>query len=234
MKKIFVYIGSRNDESTLTIYLKKLIERLKEVDSDIHIDLHTASSTNINHSTGCKNCFTKGYCNQDQLVEDNMDKIKNQLLNADFIILGSPVYSHNVSGDMKAFIDRLAYWGHLFRLAGKPGMFFASGTNGLNYVLSYMEKVMNYMGVVGVGRVSLIPDPALFDDIEDNIESIIAYTRGDKEVKSNDTIEAAFLSYRFLFNNYPKDHAEYLYWKNNGLFECENFVEYLDKIKISV
>ncbi|WP_080843932.1 flavodoxin family protein [Cytobacillus gottheilii] len=234
MKKVFVYIGSRNDDSTLTVYLNKLLHRLKEIDSEIQVDLHTATSTNINHSTGCKNCFTKGFCNQDHLDEDSMSKIKTQLLDADFIILASPVYSHNVSSDMKAFVDRLSYWGHLFRLAGKPAMFFASGTNGLNYVLSYMEKVMNYMGVIGVGRVSLIPNPDLYDDIESNIEEIIAYTKGFKEAKSNDTIEAAFLSYRFLFKDYPRDHAEYLYWKNNGLFECDSFKEYLDKIKIPI
>lgn len=234
MKNIFVYIGSRNDESTLTIYLKRMLDKLLEIEPELQVNFHTATSTSFNQSTGCKNCFTKGYCKQDQLEEDNMGKIKTELLNADFIILASPVYSHNVSGDMKAFIDRLAYWGHLFRLAGKPAMFFASGTNGLNYVLNYMEKVMNYMGVVGVDRISLVPTPSIDEDIDINVEKIITYIKGFEEVQSNDTIEAAFLSYKYLFKSYPNDHAEYLYWQSNGLFECESFSEYLDNLKVSI
>lgn len=39
---------------------------------------------------------------------------------------GSPVYMHNVSSGMKNFLDRIAYWSHIFALRGKNAMVIAS------------------------------------------------------------------------------------------------------------
>ncbi|MRX74018.1 hypothetical protein GJU40_17970 [Bacillus lacus] len=49
---------------------------------------------------------------------------------------------------MKAVVERLSYWGHLFRLAGKPCIVMATAdTNGVNIVSDYLEKVANVMGL---------------------------------------------------------------------------------------
>lgn len=224
-------MGSRNDNSSLAAYLNKLMNKINTLDSNVEIDYYNASNTTIYHSTGCKNCFTKGYCNQDQLDDDQMGEIKDKMLKADFIIMASPVYSHNVSGDTKAFIDRLSYWGHLFRLAGKHGMVFASGGNGLNHVLDYQEKVLTYMGVIIKDRVSVISGQEITDtELTEIAESILAHARGEMKLESNDGLESAFLTFRWIYSAYEKDHVEYLYWEKNGLFECGSFQEVLDMV----
>lgn len=229
-KKIFVYIGSRNDESSLMKYVNKVIEKIKEKEPTFEVDFFKAADTDINQSTGCKTCFNKGFCPQDELDNDKMDIIKNKLLESDFIIWGSPVYSHNVSGDMKALIDRLTYWAHLFRLVGKPGMVFASGTNGLNHVLDYQEKILAYLGVITVDKVSVVSGLENLEiNTKENAQNIIDYTLEKTSIKSNDLTEGAFLTFRYIFSEYAKDNVEYMYWKNNGLFDCSSFQELLDK-----
>jgi hypothetical protein len=52
-KKIFAYVGSRNPDSRLTLYVRNLLNELAKK-SDITYSLYTAYETNINHSTGCK------------------------------------------------------------------------------------------------------------------------------------------------------------------------------------
>ncbi|QFK72954.1 flavodoxin family protein [Pradoshia sp. D12] len=230
MKKVFVYIGSRNDNSILYTYLNRLIENISLQDESIKFTIYKAYETNIFHSTGCKSCFTKGKCPQDQLHNDRMEEIKRELLESDFVILASPVYSHNVSGDMKAFIDRLSYWGHLFRLAGKPGLVVASGGNGLNHVLDYLEKVSTYMGIITIGRVSAISGAEIKEeDIANNTHAILKHLKEEIVTESNDALEAAFLSFKWIYENYPEDHVEHIYWRENGFFECDSFQEVLDK-----
>jgi multimeric flavodoxin WrbA len=160
-----------------------------------------------------------------------MGILKEKMLEADFIILASPVYSQNVSGDMKAFIDRISYWCHLMRLAGKPGAVVASaGSNGYIQVLDYLEKVSCYLGMNVIERIAVIETNSSSEEkFEEYVDSIYEYLSDKKIVTSNSNLEAVFEGMKWIFSNYPEDHVEYLFWKNNGLLECNSFQEVLDK-----
>ncbi|HWR45179.1 flavodoxin family protein [Sporomusa sp.] len=62
---------------------------------------------------GCVSCFAcklkdgknYGTC----ALKDDLTPILEKLENADAIILGSPIYFHNVTGEMRSFIERLAF-----------------------------------------------------------------------------------------------------------------------------
>lgn len=56
----------------------------------------------INSCLACKRCQESCKC----VVEDGMNDLYQQILAADCIVLGSPVYFDNVSGVMKNFMDR--------------------------------------------------------------------------------------------------------------------------------
>ncbi len=59
---------------------------------------------NINYCTGCLACISDpGSCSQ----QDDMAEIHKQMLAADVIVLGTPVYFHVMNGQMKVFIDRV-------------------------------------------------------------------------------------------------------------------------------
>ncbi|WP_082206842.1 flavodoxin family protein [Clostridium sp. BL8] len=178
MKEIFAYVGSRMEGSSKTFqYVKSAINNaLKLVgDYEVKVNIYTAADLNIKFCRGCLNCFVNGICYMDN--EDDMKIIKDKILSADIIILASPVYVHHISGDMKVFLDRLGYWCHLLRLAGKPGIAVAtSGGNGLDLTYNYLYKVMSYLGIKVVGKFGIAPykiDEEYLNSVE-NCSKVIA------------------------------------------------------------
>jgi len=64
----------------------------------------------------CWKCLRKGFC----AIDDDMSReITPLLLEADGLVLGSPVYFNNVSAQMKTFIDRT--WSLRGKLRNKAG-----------------------------------------------------------------------------------------------------------------
>ena len=92
---------------------------------------------NVIPCKGCLACYNKGGC----IILDDMQKIYPKLMEADILILASPVFFYNVTAWAKALIDRCqALWARKYQLKdpsmGKEGKkrkgFFIStgGTKG--------------------------------------------------------------------------------------------------------
>lgn len=158
MKKVVAYVASRNNSSrSVTITENLLTELKRSLNHRINTTLITPLTHNVHPPTGCKNCFNQGICPSDFLTNDDTNLIKNELLEADLIFLVSPVYSHNVSGDMKNLIDRISYWAHIFKLSGKPIILLASAeSNGAKYVINYMNRVFTAMGATIIGQETFL------------------------------------------------------------------------------
>lgn len=139
--------------STTQIIAKELVKTIAELtNTGIVVDEYAGHHTHIEECTGCIQCFISGNCVMD--FKDDMREIREKMMAADCIIMGSPVYFHAVSGNMKKFMDRLSYWTHTMELTGKLGIVIAtSGGNGLSYVSEYLNKFMDYLGIVNVGIV---------------------------------------------------------------------------------
>ncbi|MHB8052269.1 MAG: flavodoxin family protein [Methanoregula sp.] len=102
--------------------------------------------------TACEACSLNGTCVNDDDVPSLVDRTKK----ADGIVLASPVYIDNVSGQMKVFFDRLADAIHYQLLAGKYGCSVATThTSGGEEVVAYLNHVQNYLGVMTVGGISV-------------------------------------------------------------------------------
>ena len=82
---------------------------------------------NIHGCLGCEYCHTKGggACIQ----QDDMQEIYPLLHTADMLVLASPIYYHNLSGQLKCTIDRFYASGFPEDLANlkKIAMFLSSG-----------------------------------------------------------------------------------------------------------
>ncbi|MHC1746301.1 MAG: flavodoxin family protein [Negativicutes bacterium] len=64
--------------------------------------------------TGLRFCKACNYCHKNKTAKcaisnDPVNEWIEKIIAADGIILGSPVYFHNVTGEMKAFIDRVGF-----------------------------------------------------------------------------------------------------------------------------
>jgi multimeric flavodoxin WrbA len=57
----------------------------------------------INYCTGCGACYNRGNgCSQ----KDDMENMLNKMIDADVIVMATPVYFYTMNGQMKTFIDR--------------------------------------------------------------------------------------------------------------------------------
>ncbi len=57
---------------------------------------------NINYCTGCGTCFNTNKCVQ----KDDMAEVLEKMVDADVIVMATPVYFYTMNGQMKTLIDR--------------------------------------------------------------------------------------------------------------------------------
>ena len=100
MKVIGINGSSRNDGNTAIIVGKVFDELNKE---GIETELIQLADYEIQPCRGCFACKGRSNC---VFAKDSFAEIFNRMVEADGIILGSPVYSADVSAKMKAFLER--------------------------------------------------------------------------------------------------------------------------------
>jgi len=237
MKKVFAFIGSPHKEKSNTYNLTKMmLEKLVEIDKEITYEILTAGHVHIKYCTGCWSCMTKGFCPLDET--DDMKELRQKMINADFIILGSPVYTMTVSGQMKTFLDRFCAWYHLFRFAGRPGMTVSTTAEmGMKEVGDLLEMLMVSLGIKSVTRLETHAYfPGIYRDVdsarknaEEAARIVYPYITGEKQVESDELFEECFkiiknkvtMSARWLI-------ADYEYWKENNMLEMDSYAELLE------
>ena len=57
----------------------------------------------INYCTGCGACYNRG---NGSSQKDDMENMLNKMIDADIIVMATPVYFYTMNGQMKTFIDR--------------------------------------------------------------------------------------------------------------------------------
>lgn len=238
MKKVFAFIGSNSNNSNTEYFTRKIIKEVnKKSKEEVFFEIYNAKNTNISMCKGCKNCFVNGNCILDN--NDDMRILKKKMLKSDFIIFGSPVYIHNVSGTMKNFLDRIAEWCHCMNLSGKYGIIVTTtSTNGSIYVQDYLYTVMSYMGLnvickfnVDIDLLSnLYKDEKLQESIINVSSKILQYIDEDKTLETNLIQETIFRNYKLIYENAEsKGTFESQFWNNTGMIKCNSLKEYISK-----
>lgn len=171
--------------------------------------------------TACEACGINGVCVND----DDVPHIIARMREADGIVFSSPVYIDNVTGHMKVFIDRLADAIHYQVLSGKYGCSVATThESGGDAVTAYLDHVLNYLGVISVGRLSVATegDAGMVDAREGDARMLgsslaRAITTGfhdpvqEAEIAGN----RAYFRPMVVENRYLRP-AEYEDWKKKG------------------
>ena len=111
MLRLIGIFGSPRQEGNSDILLKSAIKGAElsgaDVEKIIIRDLQIAPCNS------CGGCWGKGVC----VIDDDMQKMYPKLVDADGIIVASPIYFMGVSAQLKAFIDRCqAFWARKYIL----------------------------------------------------------------------------------------------------------------------
>lgn len=240
MKKIFALIGSeKKGKSNTYQYANLILERVRcKYQNGLEINIMVAGNREVYKCQECKGCFETGECLLDE--RDYMQEIKEKMLSADIIVLGCGVYFQHISSEMKNIIDRLAYWSHIFALAGKQCVILTtSGSNGNEFAEAYLKRISLSLGMQIVGcsycRVEYPKELHNWYFIEDRVEQIaeviIRALKNEISIKSNEFQERLFSSMKEIY----KTHSEFIHeievWRRNELFQCESFEDVMCNVK---
>lgn len=144
MKKIVAIVGSPRAGDTYHT-VQAVGEKLKAL-CECDFECIELKDADIQPCRGCLTCVAQG----EELcpLRDDMADIMQKMLSADGIIFATPVYSLQISGQMKLFIDRIAYIFHRPCLFDKAFLGIAvQAINGQKDALAYLNKIAHQWGL---------------------------------------------------------------------------------------
>jgi NAD(P)H-dependent FMN reductase len=147
--KIVTIYGSPRRKGNTGLLLDRFIEGAEEpcglFKKDIIIKKIVVNDLNISPCRGCRNCSITGEC----IVDDDMQQVYRELIEADFLAVASPVFFTTVSGYLKALIDRCQrFWSlkyeHKKRIITKKrkGIFISTAGSGFDDIFDCPRKVI--------------------------------------------------------------------------------------------
>jgi multimeric flavodoxin WrbA len=117
--KIIAINGSPRKDWNTHILLEKCLDGAKETGAETeHIHLYDIDFK------GCTSCFTckrKGVTLDKCAMKDSLEPILQRITECDALVLGSPIYFSNVTGEMRSFLERLLFPYSSYE--GKPSTF---------------------------------------------------------------------------------------------------------------
>ena len=176
---------------------------------------------NIQMCRGCRICFDRGedHCP----LKDDLLAVKKKMIEADSVIIASPVYVDDVSGITKNWIDRLAHVCHRPEFFGKYAYLLATtGASSTSHTLRTMNALM-YWGFHIVGRAGF-KTGALSKRDEINARHSKKIDLIARTIFNSIQHEAAPSFFSFMvfkiqqigWRNLNHDSIDYRYWEGNG------------------
>jgi multimeric flavodoxin WrbA/putative sterol carrier protein len=183
------------------------------------------SQYQIGFCTGCATCLESGSC----WVRDDYNSVVRTVLEADAVILASPVYIFNVTAQMKTFLDRSLGYGHRPRGDWKPGLALSvSAGHGETWAADYLGQVLRLFGAFPVGKFTAIAvSPGEFlgkEAVEARAADLARdLARAVKEGRRYPVTDQDLRYWHFMGNLIKENRdfmvADYDHWQELGLFK---------------
>jgi len=185
----------------------------------------------IQFCNGCYSCIFKG---EEKCPHyESLKPIIASMLEAKLIILASPCYVYDVTGQLKSFLDHLAYlWmphrpdERMFKKIGVVISTAAGG--GAKRTNKTMKKTLNFMGISKVYSYSANVAACSWKDVKDKkkdkvkndmislnrkIEKLI---EKDDKLKTNLFVKFIFMLMRAAHKKNKDDSKDKAHWEKNG------------------
>lgn len=229
--KIAVLMGSprKKDSYNICMDIEKQINLCGDT---VEFDYIFLQDYNIKDCKGCCLCFQKSE-NDCPFRDDDLKGVKKRLFSADALIVASPVYAYQVTGQLKRFIDRMSYLFHRQEMVGKPALIVVTTDGGgSKQVYKYLKMTMSGWGLDLVGNLQ-ITSPMHFENrkpqaafgydkyyFEKNSKKLGVMSAKLQEcLKSTERRVPSFYDI-FMFNCLRSktytSKADYAYWKQKG------------------
>ncbi|MCF8106855.1 MAG: NAD(P)H-dependent oxidoreductase [Desulfohalobiaceae bacterium] len=188
----------------------------------------------ISYCIGCGLCLEKGRC----WINDDQASIVRQLLQADGVILASPVYFHQVTAQMKTFLDRCLALGHKPRPAWKPGVSVCVSAGwGETATGHYLASVLRTFGAFNTGTLAaMAAGPGEFtgreaveQKAEDVARDLIRAVQEGRRVPATDEDFQYYLFMSSLIQKHQQSimRHDHQHWQEHGLYD--GFEQYIQQ-----
>lgn len=215
--KILIINGSYRKQNTF-----KLLQRLELLLEGNEIDFCNISEFNIKPCVGCENCMRKGICP----LKDDAKVLLDKMVEADGIIIGSPIHLRQISGALKVLFDRACSWYHRSPIVGKP-IYFVTTTQvtGSKNAVTYLKDLSVQWGTIYSGSLS----KTLFNYDKpinkSDLKTFVTYLNKDNRIKYRPSFKEVF-----EFNTQKVLAEEILpldkvFWKEKGYLDSPYFYD---------
>lgn len=141
--RVIAFIGSARKNHTYTAseqFLRKLAYT-----GGVEYEIISLSDYNLQICRGCKLCIDRG--EECCPLKDDKNMLVDKIVASDGVLFASPNYLFQVSGLMKIFLDRLAYFAHRPLFFGKAfTSIVVQGVYGGGAIVKYMNLVGEALG----------------------------------------------------------------------------------------
>ena len=234
IQKLILYIQIRSDNLKILIIhgsprrgnswsiLNKVREKINK-ETDVEYEIIELSKMKIPMCTGCFNCILKS---EERCPHYESIKYINDKINwCEGIIITSPVYSLQVSGQLKNFIDHMSYNFYRPKYFNKKALIITTTSETkCRETSNYIEKVLTYWGINTTYKLPIVYKDYNLDKYDKKISNIcnkfIDTLKNEKiKVPTFKTI-ANYNSLRVKSTKlYTKGNINYEYWKNSELYK---------------
>jgi len=160
--KVVGFIGSPRKNGNTDILVQQVLEGASAAGAETKVFY-----LNDLKFKGCQHC---GYCRvHDKCgLQDDMTSLYEEINSADGIVIGSPVYMFNITGQAKLFLDRwYAYLSpdYSSRLAKgkKAALVFAQGNADVNRFRQNLETIAQGLGFLDIDVQGTLLAPGLLE-----------------------------------------------------------------------
>lgn len=104
-KKVLILSGSPRKNGNSDMLCDEFMKGAKE--KGHKVEKIRVAEKNIGYCRGCYGCKQNGQC----VIKDDMGEVLQKMIDAEVIVLASPVYFYSIDAQLKALIDRtVARW----------------------------------------------------------------------------------------------------------------------------
>jgi multimeric flavodoxin WrbA len=218
--KILICTGSYRKRGNTARITGMIEEQLRELTGEreepLEIERVDLAHWDIKQCRGCRACFDQGEVKCP--LKDDIAEIKEKMLWADGLVIGSPVYVNDVCGVVKNWIDRLAYVCHRPEFSGKCAFIVATvGDGPTKHALRTMSMALNLWGFYIVGQAGFKTGALMAQK-----EMETRYREESRKI-ARDLFEAIH-SHRFAdpsFLSLMTFRIQQRYWQNNGAMSTD-------------
>lgn len=109
MIKVTVINGSPRKKWNTATMLKNFIEGASSTGKDIKTNFFHLYDYKYQGCIGCFACHRKGSTYGKCIVRDDITDLLEMVSHADIVVFGSPIYFHEITAQLRGFLERLIY-----------------------------------------------------------------------------------------------------------------------------